>query len=285
MDGHAVSRHRETFMSPATLLPEVAMLGWSRFLAAGPHLAAHAHHAAWEICYIVRGKVDWWAGDRVYAVGPGDVYVTRPDERHGGVDALMQPCELYWVQLRPGRGRTTAFSRLAATRRRVFAGTEAIPEICERLLDEHRRRLPDSAEMVRAWLAALLLEVLRAHDAAAESEKPEVSAAVGRALAYLQANVEAGGVDDAAAAAGLGLSQFHDRFVRETGYTPGEYRARLRVERAKELLRRPGASVTRIAHALGYSTSQYFATSFRRYAGMSPGDFKKRATPRDTPWD
>jgi AraC-like DNA-binding protein/mannose-6-phosphate isomerase-like protein (cupin superfamily) len=295
MEGHEVGRYREVFSGPGTLHAEVGTLGWARFLAADPNLGSHSHPDSWEICYIVRGKVDWWAGDRIYAVGPGDIYLTRPGERHGGVDALMHPCELYWIQVRPGRRREWAafFARLAATGRRVFKGNATVPDIFERIFQEHRTRAADSPAVSRIWVAALLLEVLRAHDAACqgpdrrESGQPEVSAAVGRALAHLRTHLDEitdsaareGGMAAAAAAAGLGLSQFHARFRRETGYTPGEYRARLRIERAKQLLRidgaAGGATITQIAHALGFSTSQYFATKFRRFTGLSPRAYRR----------
>lgn len=280
MAGHEKSRYRETFADEAALIGEIRMLGWSRFWAADSSLRGHAHHGAWEICYIVRGKVDWWRGDRVYAVGPGDFFVTRPDEVHGGVDAIMQPCELYWVVIGAGMGRGPEWGeakrRLEGLRQRRFAGTAAGQEIFERLMEEHRRGERDGAAVVRAWLLALVLEALRCHDAAERrGTGREVSTGIAGAMRWIGEHIEDGGLEGASAAAGLGMSQFHMRFVRETGYSPGEYRGRLRIERAKVMLREEGRSVTEVALGLGFSSSQYFATSFRKYTGMSPGEFRR----------
>lgn len=38
----------------------------------------------------------------------------------------------------------------------------------------------------------------------------------------------------------------------------------------------PSLTVTQVAHNLAFSSSQYFATVFRRYLGVSPGDFRKQ---------
>jgi AraC-like DNA-binding protein len=260
------------------------MLGWSRFLEARYELGEHAHRGAYEICFIVRGSVDWWAGGSVYTVGPGDIYVTRPDEPHGGVDALMHPCELYWIIVHTARGEGPLWNgivkRLAKMKSRVFPGSPLVPEIFERLRHEHQRRSPDSRAVVETWLAALLLQVLRDHDHHTDLGRGAgMSDAIRRAVQFMDEQVdEAYRLDDVAAAVGLGLSQFHVRFERETGYSPGQYRTRLRIEQAKRHLRQGEWSVTELAHRLGFSTSQYFATTFKRYTGLTPRMYRQRVS-------
>jgi AraC-like DNA-binding protein len=51
------------------------------------------------------------------------------------------------------------------------------------------------------------------------------------------------------------------------------------VERARELLAAGGRSVTDVAYALGFSSSQYFATVFKRYTHTRPSSVARR--PRD----
>src|SRR5688572_26988077 len=142
---------RETFLRDC-LVPQMGMLGWSRFLEARYELVEHTHGPAYEICYIVRGQVDWWAEKSIYAVGPGDLYVTRPNERHGGVDALMHPCELYWTIIHPSRDTGATWQqimrRMKGVRAHVFPGSPLVPEIFERLLNEHRQPSPDSRQVV-----------------------------------------------------------------------------------------------------------------------------------------
>src|SRR5688572_26744517 len=90
---------RRAFQGQSCLIPELKMVGYDHFLRASATLAEHVHHDAYEICYLLAGSVEWWAGDDVTEVGPGEVYITRPNERHGGADAFMHPCELLWAQV------------------------------------------------------------------------------------------------------------------------------------------------------------------------------------------
>ena len=73
----------------------------------------------------------------------------------------------------------------------------------------------------------------------------------------------------------LSESAFRNLFRQEVGMPPAEYMIRQKVELAKGLLRKPGSTITNVAHDLGFSSSQYFATVFRRFTDQSPSEFVK----------
>ncbi|HEY3377167.1 MAG TPA: helix-turn-helix transcriptional regulator, partial [Armatimonadota bacterium] len=70
----------------------------------------------------------------------------------------------------------------------------------------------------------------------------------------------------------LSTSRFKAKFKLEVGIPPAEYIMRRRLDRAKTLLC-AGHSVTTTAYALGFPSSQYFATAFKRYTGQRPLDY------------
>ena len=49
-----------------------------------------------------------------------------------------------------------------------------------------------------------------------------------------------------------------------------EHLVRIRVEKACELLRKSGMSVSDIAESCGFQTAKYFITVFKRSMGMTP---------------
>ena len=67
----------------------------------------------------------------------------------------------------------------------------------------------------------------------------------------------------------------HDLFQRDVGVTPARFHARARIALGKRQLIYSDASVTEIAMGLGYSSSQYFATSFKRIVGLTPADYRR----------
>lgn len=278
---------RETYLGEALGSPEVRYLGWERQRAARRSLGPHIHKGAYELCYIVAGQVDWWAEDDIYEVPAGSIYFTRPHEQHGGVDGIMHPCEIYWTIVSfPTRGPMTgltsgetrrlrqAFARL---RHRRFKGSDKLRDHFAHLHQTLRAGGELSPLAARAMLHAILVEVIHCHDAHRD-EAGGMSPVIRRAAAWMEQHVaEDYRIDDLADHAGMGISQFHLRFRREVGVTPADHRTRLRIRLAKRLLRDPKLSITDVAMQCGFSTSQYFATTFRRMTGLKPGECRGRA--------
>lgn len=73
-----------------------------------------------------------------------------------------------------------------------------------------------------------------------------------------------------------GLSEFHfgRAFKQSTGYAPSRYFIRLRMERARQLLRETSRPIIEVGLEVGYSSASHFAQVFRREAGVSPSDYR-----------
>ncbi|WP_161973976.1 GlxA family transcriptional regulator [Rhizobium deserti] len=84
-----------------------------------------------------------------------------------------------------------------------------------------------------------------------------------------------------AAMAKLGERTFLRRFARVTGHNPTEYCQRLRVSRSQGLLESSSMSVEQVAHLCGYEDHNSFRRLFKRYLGVTPGEYRMRsaATP------
>ncbi len=74
----------------------------------------------------------------------------------------------------------------------------------------------------------------------------------------------------------LSPGYFGDLVRRETGVSAKEYLVSRILEKAKELLLVPDMSVSQVAEALGYEYPQHFVRFFKKQAGMTPSDFRKR---------
>lgn len=68
------------------------------------------------------------------------------------------------------------------------------------------------------------------------------------------------------------------RFRAEMGMNLREYINHLRVDEAKRLLLTTNETVSEIASKVGYSNISYFSTVFRNQCGMSPIDWRSKAT-------
>jgi len=77
------------------------------------------------------------------------------------------------------------------------------------------------------------------------------------------------------------LSRFHfcRAFKQSFETTPHRYQTNCRIERAKLLLAMPAVSVTDVGLTVGFSSSNAFATTFRKATGFTPTAYRRSLTP------
>lgn len=64
-------------------------------------------------------------------------------------------------------------------------------------------------------------------------------------------------------------------FKEKTGFTPGEYQLRKRLQKAIQLLLRSSLSITDIAYTAGFFDPSHLVRSFRLFYGQSPRQFRE----------
>ena len=106
----------------------------------------------------------------------------------------------------------------------------------------------------------------------AESDPP----AVAGAKAYVQSHFEELiTLDKVVAHVGVSRFYFCKLFKKATGMTLTEYVARVRVEKAKRLLEDPALRISEVVFAAGFGSIPHFNTVFKRYAGLSPTEYRE----------
>jgi AraC family transcriptional regulator len=73
-----------------------------------------------------------------------------------------------------------------------------------------------------------------------------------------------------------GMSEFHFSriFKKTTGLSPSQFFIRLRIDKARRLLRETGKTVIEVGLEVGYSSPSHFAQVFRREAGVTPSQYR-----------
>ena len=137
----------------------------------------------------------------------------------------------------------------------------------------------------RTRLKLLINELLMALADLLDQRRPRLNASLssaGRTVKLFLAELaqrcdEPWTLNELAKQCGLGRSHFSHHCRELTNRTPIDYLTVCRIEKASELLRREGGrSVTDIAFACGFQSSQYFATVFAAQMGCGPGAWRKK---------
>jgi len=79
-----------------------------------------------------------------------------------------------------------------------------------------------------------------------------------------------------ASLAGLSSTQFNRAFREILRMSPTRFLHSLRVERARQLLASTRRSIGAIAQETGYHDQSHFTRHFRKLAGMTPGEYRRR---------
>lgn len=270
--------------------------------ASGRLLSLPSHrNPGLEIVHLSRGHLRWQAEGKIEILAPGSVFFTLPWEEHGSVEefepghrwqyailALDQP---YQTRRRrfgfhPALQFSTAETRkivkvLLSARRRCFRAGPALPEILQAIVAEGR----EPGWMNSAYLSTLARQAVLALCRQIQAECPRTPLvrdrarfAIDRLVARIAQQPEQPWTLDAmAATCGLRRSQFSDLFRQITGDSPISFHNRLRVAQARTLLRTTSHSITFIAHACGFASSQYFARQFRAFTDRDARSYRRTA--------
>lgn len=109
-----------------------------------------------------------------------------------------------------------------------------------------------------------------------------MSVPVGRGLAFLARHYRrALTLDEISSAVCLSPSRLAHLFRAETGKSPKNYLARMRVEVAKRALLEGDEKLDTVAERLGFCDAPHLSRVFRQYVGIWPGDFRRFGPPID----
>lgn len=112
---------------------------------------------------------------------------------------------------------------------------------------------------------------------AANSEETRAEAVVKEVKLLIEDHLDNAEIDLEWLAARVHFSASYVRqiFKQHTGESVGEYLIRKRMERAGMLLQKTNMRILEIARECGYDNQRYFASSFKKFYGCTPTEFKK----------
>ena len=99
---------------------------------------------------------------------------------------------------------------------------------------------------------------------------------IARAIQYIGRNFsEDLSLEDYAAMCMMSKYHFLRTFKEVTGQTPLEYRTRIRMENAKQMLENGEVSIAEIGERIGFPSPAHFSTAFKKNVGVSPSKYAK----------
>ena len=300
---HALTKgHYPGTKIPTEVLPGLNSIGfWNANRSQDWGLNAHRNEGI-EFVFLETGASEFTVDQKMYHLHGGQITITRPWQLHKLGAPNIGPGRLHWLILDVNVRRPHQDWRwpkwviltkddLARLTRKLRHNENPVWNSTPLIAQSFR----ELARCVASWdrphivsrmavnLNQLLIGIL---DALTEQQTHENEHLVSRKRAVemffheiRQGQIDLGDpwtLDRMASHCGMGVTAF-SKYCRELVNTgPMEFLNQCRLERAAAQLRsQPERSITDIAFANGFNSSQYFATCFRRRYHVSPSRFLK----------
>ena len=226
----------------------------------------------WLLFYVAKG-LECFTLDREILADEGSFILFRPGEKQEHVCVSEKTSEFYSVHFTvSGDALPTALATSTVYRAKPSA---KVRDLFEEMLAETEEKLPYYGTVALGSFLSILGHLERSVSTASGESHRGVDriAVVLRRMNREFAKDHT--LDDFAAMCRMSKFHFLRVFRSVTGISPVEYRNRIRIEHAKELLLESALSVSEIGTAVGYASPSYFSDAFKKAVGMSPGRYRE----------
>lgn len=282
-------------------LPNVCSVGgWDATAPQDWGLREHCNEGV-KIAYVARGSLTLTLDGQRHELHEGKMFVVRPWQLHALGDPNVSPSQIVWVLFDMGTRRPHEQWQWPAW----LAWPERDQKRLTELLSKNERpHYQASREVVNDF--EQIANIVANHEIVRDEIRLRL--AISTMLMHFMQQIEAQGADldhtltqsrrtvrifldrlrhaldedwtleNMAAECKLSRTQFTQHCLALANTTPVKYLHNLRLAAAQRLLAdNPDLSVTTVAYDCGFSSSQYFATSYKRRYGISPGSNRRQA--------
>lgn len=257
-------------------------LGKVCHLTARPPLEEHIHPEAIELSYFTKGEQVYTIEDISYTINSGEMFITLPNEYHSSGSHPKDKSHFYYLIISTQLLQSLLFSEeesqqllksLLTISKRVFKVSPRLTELFESLLECGQDPKPFHKTRIRNLLSELLMTVIEDE----KSQLPPTENPMEEVLTYIKTHIyDELPLTHLAHMTQLSEGRFKTNFRLYTGLPPREYILRQKIKYAKQLLKEESLSITQISYQLGFSSSQYFSTVFKRFTTLSPIDYRNQ---------
>jgi len=254
-------------------------------------------HDFWEFLCVDKGEVEVTAGTNSYILNKGDIIFHKPMEFHAirakgdiapnlvvisfespSPDIRLFENKIFTIN--PEQKKILSCILLEA--KKAFSTPIHIPSV-EQV--QRSDNAPFGAEqLIKIYLEMLF--ILLARDMKSMQVNPseklyssvstEKVMVIDGILSYLEAHIfERLTLKKICSDNLISRSSLEALFNAEKGCGVIDYFNKMKIDRAKEIIRTGGKSITQISNILSYSSPQYFSKQFKLFSGMAPKEYEK----------
>lgn len=237
-------------------------------------------HDHFELCYLDQGPLSYSIDKSLYNVNQGELFITKPGEKHYGLAGRRSSFRLYYMgfKLHQLRSVEAEYYNIGVNRIVKDHGGH-IKRLFDLIIGEVRNKRQGSTEMVHGLFLQLLATVLRLYLDRTEQDtnRPKtLGSPIIKLMDYLHEEIRYDhSIEEIANRLHISRSHLSREFKADTGRTIGEYIRSLCLDKAKYQLRETDKSISSIGEELRFSSIHTFSIFFKHCTGVSPLEYRK----------
>lgn len=251
-------------------------------------------HDFWELIFCDKGALVIDAGERRLTLQRGQMFIHPPMQFHnvraaGGTSANSvilsfmsdagELCEICDKVMNADNFTVTALFSILREARSSFSNAQG-KVYDSRLNRKENSPIFASDQMIQCYMELLLINLVRISRASSVPRQIPNSTVDNSILSaiveYMKQNIDVDiSFSDICETFALSPTTIKKMFSKAFGHGAMSHLSKLRIERAKELLREGAMSCTDIAAACGFCSVHHFSGAFKKYEGMAPTDYVK----------
>lgn len=251
-------------------------------------------HEFYEMVYMKRGNAVFEISKEPVYIGPNDIIIIKPNQFHKFTVKSESGCEFIVLSFKFENNINEEFSEVPLEDFLNFVSSREtgpyitlkvsqkneIITLLNRILKERKNDEIGSEFLNYLLVLELFVLISRAlkmeWENSIKCKSPKIKELVDISVKYINNNFERNiSLTDISRFVFLSPSYFTRAFKEEMNISPISYLLKVRIERAKELLSDTDQKISDIALSVGFSNQQRFNEIFKKYASMTPLQYRK----------
>lgn len=225
------------------------------------------------LLYIYHGEAKFFFGKREVMCSSGDFILYAPNEPQHHIYESNASGEFYYVHVTTDTDLPRLLDMKTSTPYHSVPSAQ-LCDIFEEIISELQHKNTNYKIICQNLVSELFVKVQRR---IANSANFRVTPELNSVIQYINKNyAENLCLEEYAKMCGLSKYHFIREFKKITHTSPLKYRSEMRICHAKDMLKRKGTRINKLAEELGYSSAEYFSEAFKKSEGMSPSEYVKK---------
>ncbi|HOJ09033.1 MAG TPA: AraC family transcriptional regulator [Clostridiales bacterium] len=258
-------------------------------------------HDFWEFVYVDKGEIEILTDSKQYELNQGDIIFYKPNEFHAGraknntnpnLIIISFECSAPCMEFFEGKTFRLDEEERKILSRLIKEGVGAF----DPPVDSPNMRLPrrrqnapfGSEQLIKNHLEILLILMIRKGDKRQENERLQTITSENREedltaqiKEYMKSCIcENLTPEQLCTAFAISRTQLMTMFKAKTGLGVKEYFNKLKIEKAKEMIRSGQYNFSQIAGYLSYNSVHYFSKQFKFITQMTPTEYARSVKSR-----